>query len=307
MKDNKIHQFFLLIFFFTGLIFYFLIESKIITDNINLLIFCFFMILILGVSHGALDNTRGKKLFQPLLKKNWFLLFYPGYILLSLTVILCWIFFPVITLLLFLLIASYHFGEEDLCFFFKGKGLLFNTICFLKGLLIITLSFHYNYENTATFFEYLMVAPEEYQKIVPYKLMLFSINLILVILGLIYLLRKQINKLIPLLFEIIFILLSFIYLPLILAFSMYFCFLHSSKHIIGLAKELDSKNIINGLKLFAIKAIPLTFLTAILAILSLYVLNDRINENIIQVIFIGLASLTLPHIILEILDKRYGQ
>ena len=118
MKDNKIHQFFLLIFFFTGLIFYFLIESKIITDNINLLIFCFFMILILGVSHGALDNTRGKKLFQPLLKKNWFLLFYPGYILLSLTVILCWIFFPVITLLLFLLIASYHFGEEDLCFFF---------------------------------------------------------------------------------------------------------------------------------------------------------------------------------------------
>ena len=137
--------------------------------------------------------------------------------------------------------------------------------------------------------------------------MLFSINLILVILGLIYLLRRQINKLIPLLFEIIFILLSFIYLPLILAFSMYFCFLHSSKHIIGLAKELDSKNIINGLKLFAIKAIPLTFLTAILAILSLYVLNDRINENIIQVIFIGLASLTLPHIILEILDKRYGQ
>ena len=27
------------------------------------------MILILGVSHGALDNFRGKNLFQPILKK----------------------------------------------------------------------------------------------------------------------------------------------------------------------------------------------------------------------------------------------
>ena len=72
--------------------------------------------------------------------------------------------------------------------------------------------------------------------------------------SLVYLFRKQINKLVLILFEIIFILLSFIYLPLILAFSMYFCFFHSSKHIIGLARELDSQNIGNGLKLFVLKA-----------------------------------------------------
>ena len=87
---------------------------------------------------------------------------------------------------------------------------------------------------------------------------------------------------------------------------MYFCFLHSSKHIIGLAKELDSQNIKNGLKLFTVKATPLTLLTTIFAFLLLYFLDQNINENIIQVIFIGLASLTLPHIILEILDRGYG-
>jgi len=104
--------------------------------------------------------------------------------------------------------------------------------------------------------------------------LLFSTNLIFLIMSLVYLFRKQINKLVLILFEIIFILLSFIYLPLILAFSMYFCFFHSSKHIIGLARELDSQNIGNGLKLFVLKAIPLTLLTIILAFLSLYFLNN---------------------------------
>ena len=149
-----------------------------------------------------------------------------------------------------------------------------------------------------------MVPQIEYEKLTKFKSLLFSANLIFLIISLIYLLRNQINKLALILFEIMFILLSFIYLPLILAFSMYFCFLHSSKHIIGLARELDSKNISNGLKLFVLKATPLTLLTVILAFLLLYFLDQNINENIIQVIFIGLASLTLPHIILEVLDRR---
>ena len=306
MENKKIHYLMLLVFSIFGLINYFLIKNNIIADNLKLLIFCFFMILILGVSHGALDNFRGKNLFQPILKKNWFIFFYPGYILLSLMVIFCWTIFPAITLLLFLVVASYHFGEEDLRFFFKGRGFFFNLVSFLKGSLIITLSFHYSHETTVVFFEYLMVPQIEYEKLTEFKSLLFSANLIFLIISLIYLLRKQINKLVLILFEIIFILLSFIYLPLILAFSMYFCFLHSSKHIVGLARELDCQNIRNGLKLFIVKAVPLTLLTAFFAFLSLYFLDQNINENIIKVIFIGLASLTLPHILLEILDRKNG-
>ncbi len=306
MENKKIHYLMLLVFSIFGLINYFLIKNNIIADNLKLLIFCFFMILILGVSHGALDHFRGKNLFQPMLKKNWFIFFYPGYILLSLMVIFCWTIFPAITLLLFLVVASYHFGEEDLRFFFKGKGFFFNLASFLKGFLIITLSFHYSHEATTVFFEYLMVPKIEYEKLTKFKSLIFSANLIFLIISLIYLFRKQINKLVLILFEIIFILLSFIYLPLILAFSTYFCFLHSSKHIVGLARELDSQNIRNGLKLFIVKAVPLTLLTAIFAFLSLYFLDQNINENIIKVIFIGLASLTLPHILLEILDRGNG-
>ncbi len=304
MENKIIHRIFLSIFMILGLVSYVLIQNKIINDDLNLLLFCFFLILILGVSHGALDHLRGKKIFKPVFQKSWFLLFYPGYISLSLVVILCWILFPAITLLLFLFIASYHFGEEDLRFFLNGNGFIFNILSFLKGFLIITLSFHYSFDSTSMFFEYLLVPQEFYKNIVQYKSLFFSMNLILLVIGLIFLLKNQLDKLVLILLEILLIVLSFIYLPLILAFSLYFCFLHSSKHMIGLSRELDPKNIMNGLKLFSIKAIPLTLLTAIIAIVVVYYLDQNLSKNIVQTIFIGLASLTLPHILLEILNRK---
>ena len=49
------------------------------------------------------------------------------------------------------------------------------------------------------------------------------------------------------------------------------------------------------------KAIPLTILTGVICFISLYLLNNsyNLNDTILKVIFIGLASLTFPHILLE--------
>ena len=58
--------------------------------------------------------------------------------------------------------------------------------------------------------------------------------------------------------------------------------------------------------IFIKKALPLTILTIIGYILSILVLNNynELNETIYQVIFIGLASLTFPHILLEYLIEK---
>ena len=80
-------------------------------DN-NLTIFCLFLILTIGISHGALDNIKGKNLLK-ILKINSIFVFYIGYILISLLIILIWILFPKSLLLIFLFVASYHFGKED--------------------------------------------------------------------------------------------------------------------------------------------------------------------------------------------------
>ena len=61
-----------------------------------------------------------------------------------------------------------------------------------------------------------------------------------------------------------------------------------------------------GLKKFISKAVPLTFVTGIIFLLSIYFLDNyyKLDEAIYKVIFIGLASLTFPHILLEYLLEK---
>ncbi len=96
-----------------------------------------------------------------------------------------------------------------------------------------------------------------------------------------------------------------LFLSPIMAFTIYFCFLHSIRHSISLIFELD-KSFKPGLKKFISKAVPLTFITGVIFLLSIYSLDNfyKLDEAIYKVIFIGLASLTFPHILLEYLLEK---
>ena len=91
-----------------------------------------------------------------------------------------------------------------------------------------------------------------------------------------------------------------------MAFTVYFCFLHSIRHSISLMFDLGKNNLDMGFKIFIKKAIPLTILTAIFCLISFYFLNNTydINSSIVKIIFIGLACLTFPHILLEYLLEK---
>jgi Brp/Blh family beta-carotene 15,15'-monooxygenase len=101
------------------------------------------------------------------------------------------------------------------------------------------------------------------------------------------------------------IVLNYFLTPLV-AFTLYFCFLHSFRHSISLITELDEYSFRIGAITFIKKAMPLTVLTAILYVVSLYFLSNfyQLNDAILKVIFIGLASLTFPHILLEYLLEK---
>ena len=96
-----------------------------------------------------------------------------------------------------------------------------------------------------------------------------------------------------------------LFLTPVLAFTIYFCFLHSIRHSITLIFELD-KSFKSGLKKFINKAIPLTFVTGAIFLIAVYFLNSsyKLDEAIYKVIFIGLAALTFPHILLEYLLEK---
>ena len=97
------------------------------------------------------------------------------------------------------------------------------------------------------------------------------------------------------------------YLPPLLAFTFYFCFLHSIRHSISLIVDLNEINLKVGFLVFVKKALPLTVLTIIICLIALFFLGNSydFNNAVLKVIFIGLASLTFPHILLEyVLEKN---
>ena len=104
--------------------------------NKNLTLICLFLILVIGISHGSLDNIKGKKVLN-YFKLNSISIFYFGYIIISLAIILFWFLFPKTLLLIFLIISSYHFGKEDVDFMFSKKKIQNELLYFCKGLIVI--------------------------------------------------------------------------------------------------------------------------------------------------------------------------
>ena len=70
--------------------------------------------------------------------------------------------------------------------------------------------------------------------------------------------------------------------------------------------ELDKNFSTGDFQKFLKKALPLTLITAGVYLISIYSLNNffELNNAIYKVIFIGLASLTFPHILLEYLIEK---
>ena len=297
-KINLTHSF---IFFLFSNIFSVII-FKFNNFNISPLI-CLLLVLTIGVSHGSLDHVKGKKLFN-ILNISKISIFYFSYILIAILVIIIWIKIPFISLMCFLLVASYHFGKEDTQFLMNENSYFNQLLFFLKGLLIIAAPMFFHFDETIIIFKLLLVDNEifystlefiEVNKIVPIAIILSSLS------GICLLLRKfEIKKFIIFLDYFSILVLNYYLTPLV-AFTIYFCFLHSIRHSITLIYEIDKNDFKNGLKIFGQKALPLTVLTAIFCLIGLYLLNNNydFNSSILKIIFIGLASLTFPHILLE--------
>ena len=271
------------------------------TNETITLFVCLFLILSIGISHGALDNYKANKLFTIYRIKNK-VIFFVVYIFISALVIFIWSLYSTYTLLAFLFVASYHFGLEDTSFLHKGNSFLDQIFYLIKGsLLVFAPLFHF--DETLKIFETLMLR-KSFITFLELEHWIINICLFLSFLGYLYFVYK--NKFED--FEILFldmisiIILNYVFSPII-AFTVYFCFLHSIRHIISLSNELDKNNFLNGTKVFIKKALPLTVITAILYLIAAIFLSKYygLNDVIIKVIFIGLASLTFPHILLEYL------
>jgi Brp/Blh family beta-carotene 15,15'-monooxygenase len=304
MINNQIKK----INFFHSIIFLFFSTSlALIFDQFKSLsispIICLLLILSIGISHGALDNQKGKRLIK-LYNINNIYYFYLIYLIIAATIIIIWLLAPTLSLIIFLVVAAYHFGKEDTEFLITKKSNINIILYFLKGILIIITPLMFHFVETINIFKLLLIQNESFYLFLNFienNYIISFIFLISLLTNIYFFLKdfKLVNLLIFFDFTSILIL-NYFFTPLV-AFTLYFCFLHSFRHSLSLITELDKYNFKNGLLIFIKKAAPLTILTAIFYLLSLYYLSNHylVNEAIYKVIFIGLASLTFPHILLE--------
>ena len=303
---QKLNLYHSLVFFLLANVFSIIIDQK--KDLIISPMICFLLILTIGISHGSLDHIKGRKLLNILEIDNIYF-FYFSYIFLGLAIIILWLLFPAITLIFFLIVASYHFGKEDTNFLINNDLPYSLIFYFFKGLLIIIAPLNFHFEETLQIFKILFVQSEKFYI---YLGLIESLNIIpiiflLSVLSSFYLFIKNFKFAnFSIFLDFFSILILNYYLPPLLAFTFYFCFLHSIRHSFSLIHEIDNKNFKNGLILFLKKALPLTILTIIIYIAALFYINDyfEFDEAILKIIFIGLASLTFPHILLEYLLEK---
>jgi Brp/Blh family beta-carotene 15,15'-monooxygenase len=206
-------------------------------------------------------------------------------------------------------VAAHHFGKEDTQFLIIKDSYQNQLLFFLKGLLIIFAPMYFHFDEAVSIFKLLLIENDSFYKFLNLieTNKIFFYGIILSTLSSIILFTKnfELEKFIIFLDYFSILIINYYFSPLV-AFTIYFCFLHSVRHSISLMFELDQDDLRNGLKIFTKKALPLTILTATFCFIGLYLLNNTYNfdSSILKIIFIGLASLTFPHILLEYLIEK---
>jgi Brp/Blh family beta-carotene 15,15'-monooxygenase len=303
---NKINFYHSIIFFLLS------VSLAIIIDRFDFLnispIICLLLILSIGISHGALDNQKGKKLTQLYNIKNSYF-FYLMYTIIVIGIITFWLLFPTTSLIIFLIVASYHFGKEDTEFLIKNKNASNLILYFLKGSLIIIAPLMFHFTETINIFKLLLIQDENFYLFLDFiesnQILSFALLTSLFVNTYYFINNFKILNILIFFDFLSIVVLNYFVSPLI-AFTIYFCFLHSFRHSISLINELDKDNFKNGAYIFIKKALLLTLLTSIFFVISLYFLSNyyQLSDAILKVIFIGLASLTFPHILLEYLLEK---
>ena len=300
---NAINVFFLLLISILTAINFFLDLS-----STYIYFFCFLLIATIGVSHGAYDGKKGEILFNNKLK-NWKFIFYFTYIALVILVFVFWYLNPLISLIIFLFVSSLHFGKEDLEIYLDKKNKYHLFIFFLKGSLIILLPLFFNFEQTNIIFNTILFSKDYVLLSNNYIKFFLILNLLMQVLFYLYIyLKKKLTRddFIAIIFEIFLIIMVFYLFTPIVAFTLYFCFMHSLKNILLISNELNPI-LFKGFQIFVKQSLFLTLITFFILFICLIFLTklNLLENSIEKIIFIGLASLTLPHIILHYFSEKY--
>ncbi len=240
------------------------------------------LIVVLGVPHGALDTIFARQLYGIHTRGGW-LRFAAIYTLLAAAVVGLWLLQPTCFLLGFLFISTVHFSGDP------AAGTPWPARALYGGAVIVLPTLLHAGEITRLFA--LLVGMDAAALVTPWLRLLAWPWLIGLALAAV--LRLPRDWLTPL--EMVAVAVLAVLAPPLVSFVVFFCAMHSARHIL---RTIDySGRSSPGLILVA-ALLPMLGVVAASSAAWHFLGSTPLDARIIQLVFVGLAALTVPHMAL---------
>ena len=248
MKALELKIFVFSVFFF--FIFVNLFENFIYLNLYNQLIIFSIPLIWPGLAHGSLDILTAKRV-NLIKSRKTFSFFIIIYLCIPISFFFFWLKFPDVFFVLFLILSGLHFGisdRESKLFIQKKLEVL------LRALIIIFLPVKFYIDEIKEIFTFFFVSENLISLLFNWSEFFLYLIIFISLFFLINVMLKKIS--VNLIIEITLLLFCFIYFKPLVSFFIYFCFLHSMRHLLYEKHKLN----LSFKKLF-IKTLPMTILS----------------------------------------------
>ena len=237
------------------------------------------LILVLGVPHGALDIIFADKLYRVRGYGGW-LLFTLAYFLPGILVGLIWYMTPTLFLASFLAISIAHFSGD------LSPGTPPLTRLLYGGAIIVLPTLLHSAELGQLFS--LLVGPESARAVL-WWLHVLQWPWLFGLVGM-ALQRLRTERLAGA--EIAAVGILAVLAPPLIAFTVFFCFMHSARHIL---RTLNYFAQTSPYKILAAAFTPMLLTFALAGVAWFGLAHISLDARVLQIVFVGLAALTVPH------------
>ena len=263
-----------------------MIEGLVLLDMASVIALLF--VVLIGLPHGAFDGAIANHLGagRSLAEAAKFI---TSYCAAAGLVIVIWIIFPAVTLTLFLIISMIHFGRGDAS---AQSRPVFMMQVLLHGGLPIFGIIYFQQSSVVPLFDALTNGDP--------NLPILTSNIMVPVIGLmagVYsLMAFRDSSLRARFAEFVLLAVVFAFLPPLVSFALYFCIIHTGRHMRRIWHVLASSSSPEGLYKQAAGFTLASWLVG--GVTLLWLETGNLDAALLQVVFIGLAALTVPHMIL---------
>jgi Brp/Blh family beta-carotene 15,15'-monooxygenase len=236
------------------------------------------LIVLLGVPHGAIDVLFASQTYGLVTYTSW-IKFLIAYIAAAAGIVLAWLVMPNVFFIAFVMLSMIHFSDD-----LNMPGINLTKLTYGMSIIVMP-SLFYSAELTNLYGMIIDLNVAQHLVTVCQFLVYPSALLLLI-----QLLFKKIALRTSI--EIIAVLSVLIALPPLFSFTLYFCFMHSARHLIRSHFFLNQFTTQTFLKALTL---PTATVMIIGAAIWLLTSTSSLETDLIRIIFIGLAALTIPH------------